>query len=126
MLLVEGWDDGAEGSTGHLVGITHGGTITCLLWGYRPLAPPRELLAAAGAVSASVPRVFAVWYAVLPAPEAPEPPPRRRYPLAGGDTHAWAWAGVRELVEAWRRGHGVKVVFPAPGPRCADTKWPYS
>ena len=117
MLLVDGWDDEAEGSGGHWVGITQGGTIRCLLRGDRPLAPPRDPLAAAGAVLASVPRLFAVWYAVLPAPEAPQPPPQCRYPRAAGDAHTRAWAGgdaharvwlaARELVEAWRRRRGV-------------------
>ena len=84
VLLVEGWDDEAEGSVGHWVGITHGGTIRCLLRGNRPLAPPRDPLAAAGAVLASIPRVFAVWYAMMPAPEAPQPPSQHRDPPRGG------------------------------------------
>ena len=114
VLLVEGWDDEAEGSGGHWVGITHGGTIRCLLRGDRPLAPPQDPLAAAGAVLASIPRVFAVWYAVMPAPEAPQPPPQHRYPRTGGDAHTRAWLAVRELVEAWRQRRKVQVVFHAP------------
>ena len=114
VLLVEGWDDEAEGSGGHWVGITHGGTVRCLLRGDRPLAPPQDPLAAAGAVLASIPRVYAVWYLVTPAPGAPQPPPHYQYPRAGGDTHARAWLAVRALVEAWRRRRRVQVVFHAP------------
>ena len=114
VLLVEGWDDEAEGSGGHWVGITHGGSIWCLLRGDRPLAPPRDPRAATAAVLASIPRVFAVWYAVLPAPGAPQPPPQHQYSRAGGDAHARAWLTVRELVAAWRRRRGVQVVFHAP------------
>ena len=71
MSLVEGWDDEAHGAGGHWVGITNGGPIRCLLRGDIPLAPPRDPLAAASAVLASIPRVFAVRYAAMPAPEAP-------------------------------------------------------
>ena len=114
VLLVKGWDDEAEGSGGHWVGITHGGSIRCLLRGDRPLAPPRDPHVAAAIVLASIPRVFAVWYAVLPAPGAPQPPPQHQYSRAGGDAHARAWLAVRELVAAWRRRRGVQVVFHAP------------
>ena len=113
VLLVEGWDDEAEGSGGHWVGITHGGSIRCLPRGDRPLAPPKDPHAAA-AVLASIPRVYAVWYAVLPAPGAPQPPPQHHYSRAEGDAHARAWLAVRELVAAWRRRRGVQVVFHAP------------
>ena len=79
------------------VGITHGGTIRCLLRGDSPLAPPRDPLAAAAAVVASIPRVYTVWYAVMPAPEAPRPPPQHRYPRPGGDAHARASMGPGAL-----------------------------
>ena len=74
VLLVEGWDNDAEGSGGHWVGVTHGGTVRCLLRGDRSLAAPQDALAAAGAVLASIPRVYAVWYAVTPAPGSPHAP----------------------------------------------------
>ena len=112
VLLVEGWDDAAEGSGGQWVGITHGGSVMCLLRGVRPLAPPRYPRAAAAAVLASTPRVYAVWYAVLPAPGAPQPPPQ--HPRAGSDAHARALLAVRALVEAWRRQSRVQVVFETP------------
>ena len=60
VLLVEGWDDEAEGFWGHWVGITHGGSIRCLLRGDRPLAPPRDPHAAAAAVLASITWVYAM------------------------------------------------------------------
>ena len=112
MLLVEGWDDEAEGSGGHWVGITHGGSVRCLLRGVRPLPPPRDPRAAATAVMASTPRVYAVWYAVLPAPGAPQPPPR--HPRAGSGAHARAWLALRALVAAWRQRSRVRVVFETP------------
>ena len=65
----------AEESGGHWVDITHGGTIRCLSRGNRPLATPPDQYAAAGAVLASIPKVYAVWYAVLPAPGTPPLPP---------------------------------------------------
>ena len=114
VLLVEGWDDEAEGSGGHWVGITHGGTIRCLLRGNRPLAPPRDPHVAAVTVWASIPRVFAVWYAVMPAPGVPQPPPQHQYPRGASDAHAGAWLAVRKLVAAWRRRRRVQVVFHAP------------
>ena len=70
-LLVEGWDDEAEGSGGHWVGITHVGSVRCLLRGVRPLARPRDARATAAEVLAYTPRVYAVWYTVLLAPGAP-------------------------------------------------------
>ena len=111
-LLVEGWDDEAEGSGGHWVGITHDGSVRCLLRGVRPLAPPRDARAAAAEVLASTPRVYAVWYAVLPAPGTPQPPPQ--HPRAESDAHARAWLAIRELVAAWRRRRRVQVVFETP------------
>ena len=92
--------------------------------GRHALAPPRDPLAAAGEVLASIPWVLAVWYAVMLAPEAPQPPPQHGYPRAGGDAHGWAWLAVRELVAAWRRRRRVQVVFHAPSPRCAVTRRP--
>ena len=117
VLLVEGWDHEAEGSGGHWVGITHVGTIRCLLRGDRPLAPPRDPHAAAVAVLASISRVFAVWYAVMPAPRAPEPAPQHQYSRAGGDTHARAWLAVRELVAAAPWGCRSCSTRPGPGVR---------
>ena len=111
-LLVEGWDDEAEGSGGHWVGITHDGSVRCLLRGVRPFAPPRDARAAAAEVLASTPRVYAVWYAVLPAPGAPQPPPQ--HPRAESDAHARAWLAIRELVAAWRWRRRVQVVFETP------------
>ena len=84
VLLVEGWDDEAEGSRGHWVGVTHSGTVRCLLRGDKSLAAPKDPFVAAGAVLASIPRVYAVWYAVTPAPGSPQPPPRGgRRPRSG-------------------------------------------
>ena len=71
VLLVEGWDNESEGSGGHWVGITRGGTIWCLLRDDKPLAPAFDPHAATVAVLASIPRVFTVWYALMPAPGAP-------------------------------------------------------
>ena len=114
VLVVEGWDDEAEGSGGHWVGVTHGGTARCLLRGDRSLAAPPDPLVAAGAVLASIPRVYAVRYAVTPALGPPQPPPQHRYPRAGENAHARAWLAVRALVEAWRQRRRVQVVFHAP------------
>ena len=96
------------------MGITHVGSIRSLLRGDRPLAPPRDPRAAAAAVLACIPWVFAVWYSVLPAPGAQQPPPQHQYTRAGCDAHARAWLAVRELVAAWRRRRGVQVVFHTP------------
>ena len=79
-LLVEGWDDVAEESGGHWVGVTHDGTIRFLSRGHRPLATLPDQYAVASVVLASIPRVYAVWYAVLPAPGAPPQPPQHQYP----------------------------------------------
>ena len=87
-LLVEGWDEELEESGGHWVGVTHNGTIRCLSRGNRPLATPPDQYAAAGVVLASTPRVYAVWYAVLPAPGAPPQPPQHQYPRAEDDATA--------------------------------------
>ena len=89
------------------MGITHGGSIRCLLRGDRPLAPPRDKHVAAAAVLASIPRVYAVSYTVLPALQ-------HHYSRAGRDTEAGAWLAVCELATAWRRRRGVQVVFHAP------------
>ena len=53
------------------MGVTHDGTVRCLSRGNRTLATPPDLHAATGAVLASIPRVYAVWYAVVPAPGSP-------------------------------------------------------
>ena len=102
VLLVKRWDDEAEGSVGHWVGVTHSGTVRCLLRGDGSRAAPPDPHAAAGAVLASILRVYAVWYAVTPAPGSPQPPPQHRYTCAGYDAHARAWLANRALVEAWR------------------------
>ena len=104
----------AEESGGHWVGGTHDGTILCLSRGNRPLAMPPDPCAAAGEVLASIPRVCAVWYAVLPAPEAPLLPMQHQYPHAGDDAAARAWLAARKLVRAWRQRRRVQVVFHAP------------
>ena len=114
MLLVEGWDDEAEGSGGHWVGVTHGGTVRCLSRGDRSLAAPPDPHAAAGAVLASIPRVYAVWYAVMPAPGSPQPPSQRQYPRAGDDATVRAWLAAHALVEAWRQRRRLQVAFHAP------------
>ena len=80
--------------------------MTCLLRGDRPLAPPWDPHAAAAAGLASIPRLYALCYAVLPAPP--------QHPCAGGDAHARAWLVVRVLVAAWRWRRGMQVVFQAP------------
>ena len=112
MLLVEGWDDKAQGAGGQWVGITHGGSVQCLLRGVRPLAPPKEARAAAAAVLASTPRVYDVWDAVLPAPGALQPP--LQHPRAESDVHARAWLAVRQLVAAWWRRRRVQVLLETP------------
>ena len=104
VLLIEGWDSEAEGSGGHWVGVTHDGTVKCLSRGDRSLAAPPDLHAATGAVLASIPRVYAVWYVVLPAPGSPQLPPQRQYPPAGDDATA----------RAWRLRRRVQVAFHAP------------
>ena len=78
---------------------------------------PRRALdphAAAGAVLASIPRVYAVWYAVLPAPGSPQPSPHHQYPRAGDDATVRAWLAARALVHAWRQRRGVQGAFHAP------------
>ena len=69
--MVEVRDGVAEESGGHWVGITHGGTLLCLLRGNRPLAMPPDPQFVAQAVLASVPEVYVVWCVVLPAPGNP-------------------------------------------------------
>ena len=113
-LRVEGWDDPAEDSAGHWVGVTHDSTIRCLSLGNRPLAAPPDQYAAAGAVLASIPRFYAVWYAVLAAPGAPPLPQQHQYPCAGDDATARAWLAARKLVQACRERRRVQVVFHAP------------
>ena len=115
-LLVEGWDDVAEGPGGHWVGVTRDGTILCLFWGNRRLAMPGNQYAAAGAVLASISRVYAVWYAVSPTLGAPLLPPQHRYPRAGEYATARAWLAARELVWASRQRRRVRVVFHTPDP----------
>ena len=60
-LLIEGWEGEEEESGGHWVGVTHDGTARCLSRGETPLAMPPDLYAAASAVLASIPRVYAAW-----------------------------------------------------------------
>ena len=130
VLLVEGWDDEAEGSGGHWVGVTHGGTVKCLSRGDRSLAAPPDPHAAAGAVVASIPRVYAVWYAVMPVPGSRRPhststpargttPPHRR---DSRPAHSWgrggSAAGCKMLFT--RRDPGVL----APGGRPLRLPWP--
>ena len=71
VLLIEGWNGEEEDSGGHWVGVTHDGAVRCLSRANRPLATPPDLYVEAGAVLASILRVYAVWYAVLPAPGSP-------------------------------------------------------
>ena len=75
----------AEESGGHWVGETHDGTVRCLSRGNLPLAIPPYPYAAASEVLASIPRVYTVWYAVLPAPGVPPQPLQDQYPCAGDD-----------------------------------------
>ena len=82
--------------------------------GRKPLAPPRDPHAGAVAMLASFSQVFAMWYAVMQALGAPQPPPQQRYPCAGGDVHARAWLALYEHVAAWRRCRRVQVVFHVP------------
>ena len=97
VLLVEGWDDEAEGSGSHWVGITDGGSVRCLLRGVMPLA--RDPRAAAAALMASTRRLCAVWYAVLPAPGATQPPLQHPW----GGTTPTLGRGSRS-VSSWQRG----------------------
>ena len=76
-LLVEGWDHKVEEFRGHWMGVTHDGTIRCLSRGIRPLVTPPHEYAAAGAVRASIPGVYTLSYAVLPALGVPPQPPQR-------------------------------------------------
>ena len=71
MLVIEWWDEEAEDSGGHWVGVTHGGTVRCLSRGDRSLAAPRDPHVSAGAVVASILRVHAVWCVVMPPPPSP-------------------------------------------------------
>ena len=104
--MIEGWDNEAEGSGGHWAGLTHGG-IRCLSRGHRSLAAPPDLHAANGAVLASMPRLYATWYAVFPAPGSPQPPPQHQYPYAGDEAILRAWLAARSLVRVWRHRHRV-------------------
>ena len=65
------------------MGVTHDGTVRCLSRGDRSLATPPDLHAGTGAVLAAIPRVYAVWYAMLPAPGSPPLPPQHQYPRPG-------------------------------------------
>ena len=111
---MEGWDDEEEGSGGRWVGVTHDGTVRCLSRGDRSLAMPPDLCAATGAALASIPWVYAVWYAVLPAPGSPQQPPQRQYPRAGDDATTQVWLAARALEQAWRQRRRVLVAFHAP------------
>ena len=101
--------------------VTHNGTVRRLLRGDRSLAAPPDPLAAAGAVLASILRVYSVSYAMTPAPGSPRPTPQHRYPHAGDDAIARAWLAACAPVAAWRQRRRVQVVFHAPWPRCAGT-----
>ena len=114
VLLIEGWDGEEEGSGGHCVGVTHDGTVRCLSRRNRPLTTPPDLYAATGAMLASIPSVYAEWYAVLPAPGSPPLPPQHQYPRTGDDATERAWLAARELVRAWRQRRRVQVAFRAP------------
>ena len=96
------------------MGVTHDGTVRCLSRGDRSLATPPDLHAATGAVLASIPRVYAVWYAVLPAPGSPPLPPQHPYPRAGDDATTQAWLAARELVRAGWQRRRVQVAFRVP------------
>ena len=96
------------------MGVTHDSAVRCLSLGDRSLAAPPDLHAATGAVLASIPRVYPVWYAVLPAPGSPPQPPQHQYPRAGVDATARAWLAARALVRAWRLRRRVQVAFHAP------------
>ena len=48
------------------MGVIRDGTLLCLLRGSRPLAMPLDPWVVARAVLASIPRVYVVWYVVLP------------------------------------------------------------
>ena len=120
VLLVEGWDDDAEGSGGHWLSITHNGAVRCLLQGDRPLALPRDVVAAAGAVLASIPRVYAVWYVVTPAPppSPSNPAPPRGPGLAPRGVGATAQPAARHPSSP---GLGCPMRHTAPGgPGCRD------
>ena len=97
----------AEGSGGHWVGVTHEGALLCLLQGNRSLAMPPDQCAAARAVLTSVPRVCAVWYAVLLGQGGPQLHPQHQYPHAGE-------GATRELMRAWRQRRRVQVLFHTP------------
>ena len=97
VLLVEGWDDEAEGSGP---------------WGgwhpqrHRQVPPPgRHVRRRAPGPACGRRRVaglhpvgVAVWYAVTRAPQSPQPPPQHRSPRAGDDANAH---DPRTLMEAW-------------------------
>ena len=114
MLLIEGRDSEDEGFRGHSVGVTHDGTVRCLSRGDRSLATPPDQHAATGAVLASIPKVYAVWYAGLPAPGSPPQPSQHQYPRAGDDATARAWLAARELVLVWWQHRRAQVAFRAP------------
>ena len=112
--MLQGWDDEAQCSGRHWVGVSHNGTVRCLLRGDKSLGAPPDPLAAAGAVLAYVMRVYAVWYAVMPALGSPQPPPNHRDPRVVNDPNARERLAARALVEAWRQRRRVQVVFHAP------------
>ena len=96
------------------MGVTHDGILWCLLRGKRSMAMPPDPYAAASAVLHSVPRVYAMWYAVLPALGEPQLHPQHQYPRVGQEATAQAWFTALELVRAWRLHRGVQVVFHVP------------
>ena len=100
--MVKRCDNVAEESRGHWVSITHGNTLLCLLQGNRPLAMSPDPQVVAQAVLASIPRVYVVWYVVVPAPGNPWLLPEHQYPHTGADATAQAWLATRDLV--WAAG----------------------
>ena len=71
-----------------------------------PLPRPLTCNAATSGVMAPIPRVYGVWYAVLPAPGSLLLPPLHQYTRAEDDTTVRAWLAARALVRAWRLHRG--------------------
>ena len=112
-------------------GVTQSGTIRCLSRGDRSLAAPLYQHAAAGAVLASNSRVYAVWYAVMPAPSRPSYPRSTSTPAQGTTpprgrgsrpAHSWGRGGSAARCRSLFTRPDPSVL--APGGRPLRLPWP--
>ena len=109
------------------MGVTHDITVRCLSQGNRSVATPPDLDAATIAVVASIPRVYVVWYPVLPAQGSPPLPPQHLYPPRGGQHHNTGVARgprARAGVAAAPQGFGFFFAYPDPGVRAPGGRPP--